>query len=128
EPRLRLRELVEIQTFGVLLRHTLAERGEEPELVAADGTTEGGGRIPELLDRADPLRVEVTREQRVVDVARFEARADVGEGGEPREDVAAVARNHVELHAAAVAIGAHAAGLDDHFLDVDLVVDEDAGG
>ena len=37
---LRLCELVEIQTFGILLRDTLAERGEEPELVAADRTSQ----------------------------------------------------------------------------------------
>src|SRR6185436_12453062 len=44
QQRLRLGELVEVQTFRVLLRHTLAKRGEEPELVAADRTTQRGCR------------------------------------------------------------------------------------
>src|SRR5438270_5805371 len=76
---LRLRELVEIQTFCILLRDTLAERGEEPELVAADRTSERARRIPEFPDGADSLRVEVTREQITGDIARFETRADIVE-------------------------------------------------
>src|SRR5258705_9740353 len=78
---LRLCELVEIQTFGILLRDTLAERGEEPEPVAADRTAQRARRIAEFLDGAYPLRVEVTRKQCIVDIARFKARADIREGG-----------------------------------------------
>src|SRR6267378_928815 len=47
EEGLRLCELVEVQTFCILLRDTLAKRGEEPELVAADGTSQSGCRVPE---------------------------------------------------------------------------------
>src|SRR5258705_3173538 len=126
EVRLRLLRLVPVDAVGELLRDTLARRHEEPERVALERTAKAFASVAGLLHGAEAVRIQVTREQLRGDVLRRELRARVRHGRDARELVAAVLRNHVDLHAAAVAVGADAGGLDDDFLYHELGVDEDA--
>src|SRR5256885_15468569 len=63
EIRLRLLRLVPVDAVGELLRDAFARGDEEPQPVASEWTAEAFARVAEFLQRADTVRVEVTREQ-----------------------------------------------------------------
>ena len=109
EQRRRLLQLVPVHAVDKLLRDAFARRSKEPQAVAFDRTADADPAVAELLERADARRVETALEQVVVDVAHLEVGAGVRERRRPGQRVAAVARNHVDRHAAAVAVGTDAA-------------------
>ena len=69
EIRLRLLRLVPVDAIGELLRDAFARGDEEPELVALDRAAKPFTGVAELLQRADAVRIQVTREQFRRDVA-----------------------------------------------------------
>ncbi len=128
EQRLRLRQLVPVDAVRIRLRDAFAGSSEEPEPVASDRTSDSGAAFPRFLERAKPLRIQVAGKQLVADVAADETGSGVRKHGLPRERVATIARDHRQLQAAEVAIGAAAGALDHDFLDVQLAEDEAADG
>ena len=126
---LRLCELVPVDPGGILLRDALAGGAEEPQLVSFDRTADARRRLHELLDRRKACRggVEAACEQLVVDVVALKAGSRVRDVRGAREDVAAVLRDHVQLHTARVAVRAYSARLGHHFLKGDAIEDENAG-
>ena len=128
EHALRLLQLVPVDARGVLLRDALARRAKEPQLVPLERAADAGCRLDELLDRREACRgdAEAAREQLVVDVVALQVRPGEREVRDAGEDVAAVLRDHVQLHAAGIAVRSDAARLGDHFLKGGAVEDEDA--
>src|SRR5258705_13019053 len=71
---LGLLRLVPVDAVGELLRDTFARRDEEPEAIVLERTAKPFAGVAEPLERADAVRIEVTREQFRRDVARRELR------------------------------------------------------
>jgi hypothetical protein len=122
---LRLLRLVPVDAVGELLRHPFPGGGKEPQFVPLDRSAESLPRVTEFLERSDAIRIDVTSDQFRRDVLGRQLRTRIRYRGDARELVAAVLRDHVDLHAAAVAVRADTARFDDDLLDVQLVVDED---
>src|SRR4030095_14937964 len=123
--RLRLLRRFAVATRGKLLRRAFPRRGKKPQPVTLDRAAEAFPGVAKLFERSDAVWIDVARDQLRRDVLRSELRARVGDRRNPGKLIAAVLRDHVDLHASAVAVGPDTAGFDDHFLDVELVVDED---
>ena len=99
-------------------------RRVEPEPVFLERPTEAA---PHVIDLLHLLRLhQAPGAQLVRQIVRLQLRASVGAHEHPAEDVAALFGHHVQLNAAALDLGGHAAGLQDDLLGAELIDHVDA--